>query len=467
MKVKILDVPQFERIYEDGGTNPFENVVRNHSPEEKFFNTLQSDLEQLKKKQEIIHINDPRTIRMTSGKKINPNVDLKTGDYNTSYIINIIKEAKKRNVDPATLIAIDLGETTLGKTDKNIGHTLYTAKNTTESPMEPGYNLANMIEMFKQKTEEAKKLGYSDEAHQIQAYNGLGNLYPDTESEYYKYHKNNQFYGVPVTKEGLSMKKNPLYGKEIINLRDSVIKQNPGIMKLISETRKNGGEIYRNAGEIKPKNIPTQFDNTQNPLDVNHKINVKSNYDEMQQIRNTPTISAQKVPGRLEWLEKHAPNTNFVNDVSDYMQKKTVENLTSDGRYEKPGDWMERNNYTSPTAQTAANIMIDPLNLLAPISIAKKINLSKNASVPFNMWEYYNKAYKNFISPLNKIDNVQEVANGNQQKNGGRIYKNGGDMPASTIEDLIKQGYKKGGVVDIDEKEINRLKKLGYEFNTL
>ena len=37
----------------------------------------------------------------------------------------------------------------------------------------------------------------------------------------------------------------------------------------------------------------------------------------------------------------------------------------------------------------------------------------------------------------------------------------------SNGQEKLTPMYKKGGVVDIDENEINRLKQLGYEFNTL
>jgi hypothetical protein len=36
-----------------------------------------------------------------------------------------------------------------------------------------------------------------------------------------------KIYGVPVPKEGINMKKNPLYGKQIMDLRDNVLNQNP------------------------------------------------------------------------------------------------------------------------------------------------------------------------------------------------------------------------------------------------
>lgn len=99
------------------------------------------------------------------------------------------------------------------------------------------------------------------EAFTIQRYNGLGNLYQHTEADY---HGGNvkSFYGVDVppnilyteedktagnipdgmkvgdikSKGYISMKREKLYGKQIIDVRDNIILKNEDILELIENT---------------------------------------------------------------------------------------------------------------------------------------------------------------------------------------------------------------------------------------
>ena len=177
-----------------------------------------------------IHIEDNRSIRATSGKPINPNKDLKTGKYSKNRTIQTIQAARKEGVDPYTMLAVALAETGIGKNDDNIGHVLGNENYT-------GDAYADMAKTFKQKTDKAAKLGIKDEATAIQIFNGLGKLFPNTEADY---DGGGDRYGVKIPKSGLSMKKNPLYGKEIINLRDSVLKQSPVIQSLVNSYEQGG-----------------------------------------------------------------------------------------------------------------------------------------------------------------------------------------------------------------------------------
>jgi hypothetical protein len=66
-----------------------------------------------------------------------------------------------------------------------------------------------------------------------------------------------KIYGVPVPKGGISMRQNPLYGKQIIDLRDNVLKQSPDFMRYIDSVYKapipeefaNGGPIVDPRGQ--------------------------------------------------------------------------------------------------------------------------------------------------------------------------------------------------------------------------
>jgi hypothetical protein len=78
-----------------------------------------------------------------------------------------------------------------------------------------------LAQVLKQKIEYAKKLGYKDEAKQIQAFNGLGVLQGREVSHY----------GI---KGNIDMRDTPVYGNRIKELRENVIKINPQIQKLVN-----------------------------------------------------------------------------------------------------------------------------------------------------------------------------------------------------------------------------------------
>jgi hypothetical protein len=186
---------------------------------------------------EIINLVDKRKYNPVTKGPINPNRDLVGGQFKDPIINEIISSAYKHGVDPYTALAIGLQESRWGKTDPNIGHVLYANEDYT-----PGVD--EMVSFIKEKEDYAKKLGYKDKKHFIQAYNGLGNVYPETEQNYHGF-KMKSIYGVPVPKEGINLAKNPLYGEKIINLEDSVLKQNPDIVNRVKEfkPKMNGGPI--------------------------------------------------------------------------------------------------------------------------------------------------------------------------------------------------------------------------------
>lgn len=186
---------------------------------------------------EFINLKDTRKIRATTGEKINPNVDLKADKYNKAIIDNIIKKAKAVGVDPSTMLAIALQETNFGKTDSNLGHVKKGYK---------GYPYS-YIDFYKQKLNEAK---FKDELLQIQYYNGLGTVYPETEEDYHGYEMQ-KIYGVPLPASGINMRKNPLYGKQIIDLRDNVILKNPYIQKALKQKQKGGDNTDAMTGMMK------------------------------------------------------------------------------------------------------------------------------------------------------------------------------------------------------------------------
>jgi hypothetical protein len=191
---------------------------------------------------EFIDLKDTRTVRATTGEKINPNVDLKADKYNKVVIDSIIKKAKAVGVDPSTMLAIALQETNFGKKDANLGHALYG-----DIAYPYGY-----IDFYKEKLNEAKRAKIDNELLQIQYYNGLGTVYPETEEDYHGF-KMQKIYGVPLPASGINMRKNPLYGKQIIDLRDNVILKNLYIQKALKQKQKGGDNTDAMNGMMKAR----------------------------------------------------------------------------------------------------------------------------------------------------------------------------------------------------------------------
>ena len=222
-----------------------------------------------------IEITDKREINATTGKPINPNVDLTTGKYNQDTIRKIVVAANKIGIDPYTALSIGLQETKLGTTDENIGHTIGRQDvNTKDIKSSEEY----FVNVLKSKMDYANKLGIKDEDTILQTYNGLGKVYPETEQNYHGF-KMKKVYGVDVPKEGIDMRKNPLYGKRIVDLRDNVLKQNPELVDYVDSVI---GEVNPFSGkrETETYGIPKfqQGGNfTENELAFLSEIAIKDN----------------------------------------------------------------------------------------------------------------------------------------------------------------------------------------------
>jgi hypothetical protein len=187
-------------------------------------------------------LSDPRTIRATTGEAINPNIDLLSGVYNTEVVEEIIKRANTLGVDPYTALAIGLQESLWGKRDSNLGHVQGAVAHETGFDIDAdpyGY-----IQVLKDKLAQAKRAGVSDEELMLQYYNGLGMIFPETEQDYHGFQMK-KIYGVPVPTEGLSLRENPLYGRQIIDVRDNILKENEYIRQLI-ESLANSGILETN-----------------------------------------------------------------------------------------------------------------------------------------------------------------------------------------------------------------------------
>ena len=183
-----------------------------------------------------IKIRDTRKYDAITGKLVSDKSRMHA-DVDSSYVDHVVRKAKKYNINPYTALAINLQETNFKNKDNpfsifNMVKNIDDLKAIDEDPID--YSMKQMSDKFAL----AKRLGKKTEEEEIQGWNGWGKLKAGTEGI------TNKAYGLDISKEPLDMNKNPVYGKRIVNLRDSVIKTNPEIVKIVDKY--NGGGKIKN-----------------------------------------------------------------------------------------------------------------------------------------------------------------------------------------------------------------------------
>jgi hypothetical protein len=199
-------------------------------------------------------INDQRKMSRTTGRPIDPKTELLSGEYDGEYIENIVKAAKRYGLDPYTAIAIDLQETGLGRHSAgSIGHSLLKRNELIPTKMgseEEADDYDVYARSIATKMKYADKLGIKDPYVRLQAYNGLGKVFPETEQDYHGF-KMKKIYGVSVPKGGIDMRKNPLYGKRVSDISDNVLKKDKVLDDFIRNTKQKGGAVVSPYGQRK------------------------------------------------------------------------------------------------------------------------------------------------------------------------------------------------------------------------
>lgn len=199
-------------------------------------------------------ISDLRKMSGTTGRAIDPRSELVTGQYDGERMENIIKAAKRYNMDPYTALAIDLQETGLGnRSEGRMGHSLLNFNELIPTKMgseEEADDYDRYVRAIATKMQYADKLGIKDPLVRLQAYNGLGKIFPETEQNYHGF-KMKKIYGVPVPKTGIDMRKNPLYGKRVSDIRDNVLRKDKNLDAYIRSIKQKGGAVVSPYGQWK------------------------------------------------------------------------------------------------------------------------------------------------------------------------------------------------------------------------
>ena len=176
-----------------------------------------------------IKIKDTRKTDAVTGKPVLPTNNL-SHDASSDTMQRIITASKANGVDPYTALAVAHQETGLSSEGDNEGNPFHLLDNRADDSITAG------VKTLKQKLDYAKKLGKTDEASQIQAFNGYGKVGANTEGQ------QKSMYGIDVTKQPIDMNKNPAYGKRIIDIRDNILKNNPEVVKMVEgQPTQSGG----------------------------------------------------------------------------------------------------------------------------------------------------------------------------------------------------------------------------------
>jgi len=166
---------------------------------------------------------DNRSIVAATGNPMRDS-DRKTDEYSAKAIIDITKAAKKYGITPSLAIATAIQESKLGSTDSNYGHTkMAKAEGITEAE--------HFVKTLHEHLQTANRKGLKDPYLRMQVYNGWKTF---TTKDF----GSDMAYGMKIPAEGIDMRTNPLYGKQVYDLQKKLIKNNPQVMGLIYKTMK-------------------------------------------------------------------------------------------------------------------------------------------------------------------------------------------------------------------------------------
>lgn len=178
--------------------------------------------------EQLFQLHDKRKVFGATGVPMSNRYN-KGGAYSPSFMTDIVKAAQHQGVDPNLALAVALQESNMKPDDLEgaIASSKEVGAKTPEGLNENAYQFAKIL---KAKMAEGKQLGFSDEARQIQMFNGMGKIFPRSKGM-----GDESYYGIKVSRDNpLDMRKNPVYGRVIQDLRDNVIKNNPDLQKFIA-----------------------------------------------------------------------------------------------------------------------------------------------------------------------------------------------------------------------------------------
>ncbi len=266
-------------------------------------------------------IKDTRKSDAVSGLPVNDK-NKQDVTINPDVVGRIIKEAKSQGVDPYTALAVAHQETKLGtrgeEAEGNPFHILEGAK--TDDAIKEG------VSILKSKLAYGKKLGKTDEASQIQAYNGYGKVGMNTEG------RQKSMYGLDLSKGNIDMNTNPVYGKRVMDIRDNILKKNPDIQNMVEPKQQPIGtsnyrmgtgppdiglsqsELGGGGGKEAPKKDVPQAPKNFAPLSVKQRTDWNGflDYLEKNKVGGDPKLDARDQSLGMNYMNQYKKaNPNF------------------------------------------------------------------------------------------------------------------------------------------------------------
>ncbi|MCK9429719.1 MAG: hypothetical protein M0R17_06910 [Candidatus Omnitrophica bacterium] len=288
-----------------------------------------------------INIKDKRTIDAVTGKLVNSKNRFHA-KVDSDYVKQVVSSAKKHGVDPSTALAINMAETRFNPEHNTNPFML--------NYYDPYGNIIDeSMRFIASKQKHAKRLGKTTDADIIQAYNGYGTI------------KNKgKLYGINTDSTEINMSKTPLYGKRVVNLRDSVLHRNPEIMNIIKNTKSNGGKLATTGINLKGGNklITNRNGGTSGTHESGQNIPIK---------KNGKTLAIAE-PGEVLVNDKDIYDVPFVLSkklgfAQDFMELESIKNVyNKDIIEDKQNKLVVMNNKLTSKSKRAANgIAISPI----------------------------------------------------------------------------------------------------------
>lgn len=216
---------------------------------------------------------EKKHIDLEDPRKKNPITKGDLSNYGKKNIKNIdedlVREITEKGIkagrDPYTLLAMATQETGLGTsgTSGNINPfhlNLDMEPSTSRSSKQIRSNyIDKSIEFMNEKGRLANSLGKTEDADRLQSWNGYGTVWGDKpmygmHADSMKQRTNLNRWQIDGVKEyGIDMKENPVYGKQVLSIRDSVVKQSPEIVDIVEgynpsrdlKVFNKGGTLYK------------------------------------------------------------------------------------------------------------------------------------------------------------------------------------------------------------------------------
>jgi hypothetical protein len=194
-----------------------------------------------KQKGKVIDIADNRKLDAITGLALNDKNRLSSKGVSIDDIKNIIEEAKKNNIDPYTALAISFQETGIGTRGNKTANGMATYHLNpdvygTNATNDPKLGIKAIADQLKYgEGLQKRKIIPEGEDYKLQSFGGYGTIkkgHQDLEGS-------TSIYGIQIPDEGLDQKKNPMYGKRALDIRENILKKNPDIVNLIEGSNKN------------------------------------------------------------------------------------------------------------------------------------------------------------------------------------------------------------------------------------